>query len=67
MFSTYAFGEKEIILPPASKLSKPLPPNYEVLFKMSPGASVTVWQSLAEMENLPKGYTDKDMISYVIK
>jgi len=67
MFSTYDFGPKEIILPPSSKLTKPLPPNYEVLFTMSPGDSVTVWQPLTGMRNLPVGYTDKDKISYVIK
>lgn len=67
MFSTYAFGKKEIILPPKEKLSKPLPPSYEVLFTMSPGDSVTVWQPLAGMKNLPKGYKEKDMVSYVIK
>ena len=67
MFSTYPFGEKEIILPPAANLPRPLPPNYEILFTMSTGDSVTVWQSLKEVKNLPKGYTEKDMISYVIK
>jgi len=51
MFSTYDFGAKKIILPPASKLTKPLPPNYEVLFTMSPGDSVTVWQPLIGMKN----------------
>jgi len=67
MFSTYSIGKKEIILPETEKLSQPFPPNYEVLFTMSPGDSVTVWQPLAKMENLPKGYKGKDVISYVIK
>ena len=67
MFSTYAFAKKEIILPVKENLTKPLPPNYEALFTMSPGDSLTVWQPLAGMENLPEGYQEKDMVSYVLK
>lgn len=67
MFSTYPFGPKEIVLPPAEKLSRPLPPNYEVLFKMSEGDSVTVWESLVDMKDLPEGYKENDKIAYVIK
>ena len=67
MFSTYPFGAKEIVLPPVEKLSQPLPPNYEVLFTMSEGDSVTVWQSLSDLKNFPKGYDENDKIAYVIK
>ena len=46
--STEEFGIKEIILPEASILTKPLPPNYEMLFQMSIGDSVEVIQKLKD-------------------
>lgn len=65
--STEEFGIKEIILPEEAILTKPLPPNYEMLFQMSIGDSVEVIQKLKDLKNLPKGYTTKDQLKYVIK
>ena len=65
--STGAFGLKEIVLPPEEILTRPLPPNYEVLFKMSKGDSVTVIQELKDLKNLPEGFTTTDRIKYVVK
>jgi len=67
IFSTDGLGEKEIILPLKENLSKPLPPNYEILFKMSPGDSVSVIQDLGDLENLPEGYKTSDELKYVVK
>ena len=65
--STDEFKLKEIILPSSEILSRPLPPNYEMLFKMSIGDSVVVTQELKDLENLPKGFTTEDQLKYVIK
>lgn len=65
--STKELGLKEIILPAEAVLTKPLPPNYEMLFQMSIGDSVEVIQKLKDLKNLPKGYTTKDQLKYVIK
>ncbi|MFK8005904.1 MAG: FKBP-type peptidyl-prolyl cis-trans isomerase [Saprospiraceae bacterium] len=65
--STRKLGLKEIILPPEEILTRPLPPNYEILFKMSEGDSVTVTQELKDLENLPEGFTTKDRIKYIVK
>lgn len=67
IFSTEEFGKKEIILPPEDILTRPLPPNYEVLFKMSVGDSVTVTQKLKGLKSLPEGYDGDDVMKYVIK
>ncbi len=67
IFSTEEYGQKEIILPKEENLTRPLPPNYEILFQMSPGDSVSVTQKLKQLENLPKGYESNDVITYVIK
>jgi len=65
--STYGLGEKEIILPSKENLSKPIPPTYEILLKMSPGDSMSVTQELSDFENLPKGYEKDDDLKYIIK
>lgn len=65
--STGKFGLKEIVLPPEEVLTRPLPPNYEILFVMSKGDSVAVTQELKDLENLPEGFTTEDQIKYVIK
>ena len=67
IFSTEKHGQKEIILPSEDILTKPLPPNYEILFKMSEGDSVSVTQELKNMDNLPKGYQTDDVMKYVVK
>ncbi|MEM6963738.1 MAG: FKBP-type peptidyl-prolyl cis-trans isomerase [Bacteroidota bacterium] len=64
--STDEYGLKEIILPPEAILTRPLPPNYEILFKMSPGDSVTVVQKLEGLQNLPQGYKTEDELKYVV-
>jgi len=65
--STEKYGQKEIILPKEENLPRPLPPNYEILFQMSPGDSVSVTQKLKDLENLPKGYEANDVMTYVVK
>ena len=67
IFSTEKYGQKEIILPEESALTRPLPPNYEILFEMSPGDSVSITQSLKDLKDLPKGYSTKDELTYVVK
>jgi len=67
IFSTDNFKEKEIVLPKEEHLVRPLPPNYEILFKMSPGDSVSVFQKLKDLENLPQGYDADDIMTYVVK
>ncbi|MFK7771112.1 MAG: FKBP-type peptidyl-prolyl cis-trans isomerase [Saprospiraceae bacterium] len=54
-------------MPPEEILTRPLPPNYEILFMMSIGDSVTVTQELKDLENLPEGFTTEDRIKYVVK
>lgn len=65
--STDEFSLKEIILPSTEILTRPLPPNYEMLFKMSIGDSVAVTQELKDLKKLPKGFTTEDKLIYVIK
>ncbi len=65
--STDEFRLKEIVLPSTEILTRPLPPNYEMLFKMSIGDSVAVTQELKDLDNLPKGFTTEDKLRYVIK
>jgi FKBP-type peptidyl-prolyl cis-trans isomerase len=67
IFSTDEFGLKEIILPSKEILTRPLPPNYEILFQMSIGDSVAVTQELKDLKNLPEGFTTEDQLRYVIK
>lgn len=67
VFSTEDFGQKEIILPKEENLIRPLPPNYEILFQMSPGDSVSVTQKLKDLDHLPKGYDADDVMTYYIK
>ncbi|MDG1435828.1 MAG: FKBP-type peptidyl-prolyl cis-trans isomerase [Saprospiraceae bacterium] len=67
IFSTRKFGLKEIVLPHPGILIRPLPPNYEILFKMSKGDSVMVVQELKDLNNLPKGFTTEGQLKYVIK
>ena len=65
--STDEFSLKEIILPSTEILTRPLPPNYEMLFKMSIGDSVAVTQELKDLKKLPKGFATEDKLKYVIK
>ena len=65
--STEEFRLKEIILPSKEILTRPLPPNYEMLFQMSIGDSVAVTQELKDLKNLPEGFKTEDHIIYVIK
>jgi len=67
IFSTDEYGQKEIFLPPEENLTRPLPPNYEILFQMSPGDSVSVTQKLKDLDKLPKGYESDDVMTYVVK
>lgn len=66
IFSTEEYGQKEIILPAEDVLTRPLPPNYEVLFLMSTGDSVSVVQKLKDVKTLPEGYETDDELKYVI-
>jgi len=65
--STDELGIKEIILPSEEILTRPLPPNYEILFQMSKGDSVVVTQELKDLKNLPEGFTTEDQIKYAVK
>ena len=65
--STKEFRLKEIILPSKEMLTRPLPPNYEMLFQMSIGDSVAVTQELKDLEDLPEGFKTEDRLKYLIK
>lgn len=65
--STKEFRLKEIILPSKEILTRPLPPNYEMLFQMSIGDSVAVTQELKDLKDLPEGFKTEDQLKYVIK
>lgn len=57
------------VLTPRDSLEPPYNPVYEALFLMSPGDSLTVYQSLADYpaDKLPKGVKNTDHFSYRLK
>ena len=68
--STYYLLEpRKDILPAADKVANPAPPDYEALFFMSEGDSLTVFQELDTFpaEKLPKGVLNEDRFSYHLK
>ncbi len=68
--STYMLLEPRAdILIPRDSVPKPPHPTYDVLFLMSPGDSLTVYQSLDTFpaEKLPKNITNKDFFTYHLK
>ncbi len=68
--STYYLLEPQTaILPATDKVPIPAPPDYEVLFLMSEGDSLTVFQELDTfpVEQLPNGITNEDRFTYHLK
>ncbi len=66
--SSYKMGRTfPQIIPPADKLQKPFPPTYEALMMMSEGDSLTIWQSLDSVPNLPQGFLPTDVIRFDVK
>ncbi len=67
--SYYKIEPQSAILPAKDKVPVPAPPDYEVLFLMSVGDSLTVFQELDTFpaEKLPKGITNQDKFSYHMK
>jgi FKBP-type peptidyl-prolyl cis-trans isomerase len=65
----YLFEPQSAILPAKDKVPVPAPPDYEVLFLMSVGDSLTVFQDLDTFppEALPKGITNEDKFTYHLK
>ena len=66
IYSSDDYGKKQIILPDTQMLARPIPPNYEVLFKMSPGDSVSVFQKLEGLDKLPENYKTEDVLKYIV-
>lgn len=67
--SYYLMKPRKIIIPPVEKVAKPAPPDYEALFLMSEGDSLTVYQKLDtfDVKKLPPGVLPKDTFIYHIK
>ena len=68
--STYYLLEPRMdILPAKDQVANPAPPDYEALFLMSVGDSLTVYQDLDTFpaEKLPKGVTNDDDFAYHLK
>ena len=57
---------RKTVMPARDSVATPPPPHYEALLLMSPGDSLTVWQTLENYkpEELPKGVTPKDTFIY---
>lgn len=68
--STYYLLEpRSDILAPPDSVPQPPHPTYDALFLMSPGDSLTVFQPLDGFpaDQLPKGITNEDRFTYVLK
>jgi FKBP-type peptidyl-prolyl cis-trans isomerase len=65
----YKLEPQTAVLPPKDKVPVPTPPDYEVLFLMSVGDSLTVFQDLDTFpaNQLPSGVTNEDKFSYHLK
>ncbi len=65
----YLFEPQTAILPENDKVPVPVPPDYEVLFLMSIGDSLTVFQELDTFppDQLPQGITNEDRFTYHLK
>ena len=68
LFSSFENGTpRTAIIPNASRIPNPAPPDYEALMTMHAGDSVTVFQSLDTVKNLPPNFASTDKIIYQIK
>ncbi len=65
----YKIEPQTAILPAKDRVPVPAPPDYEVLFLMSIGDSLTVFQELDTFpaDQLPKGITNDDRFTYHLK
>ena len=65
----YLFEPQTAILPAKDKVPVPAPPDYEVLFLMSVGDSLTVFQELDTFpaDQLPPNITNEDRFIYHLK
>lgn len=57
---------RSLILPEADLMNETFLPAYEGLMLMSPGDSLTVYQSLQGIDNLPPRYKPEDVIVYTL-
>ena len=68
LFSTFDSGTpRKAIIPNPSRIPNPAPPDYEGLMSMHTGDSITVFQSLDTVKNLPPNFANTDKIVYHIK
>ncbi|MEM9920811.1 MAG: FKBP-type peptidyl-prolyl cis-trans isomerase [Bacteroidota bacterium] len=68
--STYYYGDpRRIVLPSPDSVAKPPRPDYEALFLMAVGDSLTVYQPLKGFKpsELPRGVSVKDTFIYHVK
>ena len=65
----YLFEPQSAVLPGKDGVPSPPPPDYEAIFLMSPGDSLTVYQKLDTFppEKLPNGVLPQDVFSYNLK
>lgn len=67
-YSTYDLDKpREAVLPDKAGLPAPVPPSYECLLMMSPGDSATVYQPLAEYDNLPPTLSKDGVLVFSLK
>ncbi len=65
----YQQEPRKTVLPPKDSVASPPPPHYEALLLMSPGDSLTIWQTLEQykQEELPRGVHPQDTFIYHLK
>lgn len=65
----YQQEPRKTILPPKDSVASPPPPHYEALLLMSPGDSLTIWQTLEGFQpaELPRGVSPQDTFIYHLK
>lgn len=67
LFSTMERGQPvKGVLPERSTLPKPVRPDFEAVFLMSKGDSMSLYQRLDSIPNLPPGFTKDDVIRYEV-
>ncbi len=68
LFSSIKTGQPRVlVLPARATLKQPTPPQYDALFLMSVGDSLTVYQSLDTVSQLPPQLSNEDVLTYHLK
>ncbi len=68
LFSTHSANRpREVVIPEKSVLPDPVPPSFEGIMLMSIGDSLTVYQDLDTVKQLPPWLTNEDEIRFSMK